>query len=413
MNSPQLLLIILDRKIPTLSLREEIRGLKPSDWEQILLDADNYGVTYILNDRLQNLGTSEFVPEEILKRLKASNLMTAGRNMKMLHHAAIILRAFREQNLDVIVLKGIYLIEEVYQSIGMRIFGDLDLLIRKKDLQTAEKIMKELGYELSTWYDPEDPNQDIKHLPPMFKPNAPPVELHWSILQEDSPFDIDIDGLWERAVPANISDVEVLALGYEDLILHLCMHLTYQHRVRGGLRNLYDIVQVIEKYEDQIDWDKLVWIAKSWKVEKVIWLTFNLMDEILGFKVPNSILDQLLADAVDSDIIAQARSQLLFNRADAVLMTPDLADLSSLDGLFPKIRLVLSRIFLPRRVMARLYNIPPNSVKIYSYYGVRLKELYRHYSPSAWQLLKKDQKVLAGAENEHVRGGLIGWMEKR
>ena len=93
--------------------------------------------------------------------------------------------------IEVIVLKGLYLVEHIYPSIGLRTFGDLDLLVRKERLADALVVMQGLGYKLSTWYDPREANTDIKHLPPLEKVDAPTVEMHWTILEEDEPFSID------------------------------------------------------------------------------------------------------------------------------------------------------------------------------------------------------------------------------
>jgi hypothetical protein len=413
MNYRQSLLEILNKNIPASTVNELVSEFESNDWEQILLEADKQGLKLILLDRLKRQGVLQFVPDKSLKVLKEANLFVAARNMRILHHAGGILQAFNEHNLNVIVLKGIYLIEAVYRSIGMREFGDLDLLIPKKDLQKAVNIMKGLGYQLTTWYDEKDPNRDIKHIPPMIKQNAPTVELHWSILEEAAPFNIDVEGIWERAIPTRIADIEVLSLSYEDLILHLCIHQTYQHRLIGSLRNYIDIVKVIEKFDGQINWEKLIHIAKSWGVDRVIWITFNLLDDILGVRLPKSVKDQLLSDPIDLITVAQAKT-LLFSYPDGmIIVTPDLAKLSSSDGFLSKIKLILSRIFLPRRVMARLYNISPNSFNVYYYYIVRFKKLYKHYGTSAWRLLNKDASLLSSAENEQMRGSLIDWMGKR
>jgi len=53
--------------------------------------------------------------------------------MLMLREAGLILRKLRGLGLEVIVLKGLYLVENVYQDISLRVFGDLHLLLRKSD----------------------------------------------------------------------------------------------------------------------------------------------------------------------------------------------------------------------------------------------------------------------------------------
>jgi len=141
------------------------------------------------------------------RKLRAETLQATARNMFMLHHAGIMLKALRERGLDVIALKGLYLIEAVYPNIGARTFDDLDLLLKRTDLPAALEVMRGLGYALSTWYDPADPNRDIKHLPPLMKDGAPIVELHWTILEEEEPFHIHVEGLWARSQPVEIAGV--------------------------------------------------------------------------------------------------------------------------------------------------------------------------------------------------------------
>jgi hypothetical protein len=60
--------------------------------------------------------------------------------------------------------------------------------------------------------------------------------------------------LWEKAEPARVAEVEVLVLGPEDTILHLCLHAAYHHAFDWGVRYLLDLTQVIEHFESGIDW---------------------------------------------------------------------------------------------------------------------------------------------------------------
>jgi len=77
-----------------------------------------------------------------------------------------------------------------------------------------------------------------------------------------------------------------------------------------------------------------------------------------------------------------------------------------------KVRLVLSRIFLPRRLMAMQYNVDPRSLKVYGYYAVRLRDLLRLHGRSGWGMLRGDEAVLAGVDREETSGRLEGWMER-
>ena len=294
-----------------------------------------------------------------------------------------------------IALKGVYLVEAVYANIGLRTFSDLDFLVRKNELSTVLSLMQELGYRVSTYYDPQDANLDTKHIPPMEKEGGPIVEMHWGILEENEPFEINMDGIWQGAIPARVAGVDVLALDNEDLLLHLCIHFTYQHRLRAGLKYLVDIAEVLHKFKEEVDWQKLVSTAAAWGAQRVVWLTFSLLDEILGTTVPREVLDQLIPQAVDPGILQQAIFQVLpAGKGMQGSLTPDLVTLAGTHGIFARFRLIWSRIFLPRRVIARLYNISPDSFKIYGYYFVRFSELYRVYCRSIWRLFKREEHAI-------------------
>jgi len=70
----------------------------------------------------------------------------------------------------------------------------------------------------------------------------------------------------------------------------------------------------------------------------------------------------------------------------------------------------LRRVFIPRRVMAREYNVDPRSLKLYLYYPVRLARLLREYRGSAAGLLRGESAALASARRESARGDLQEWL---
>lgn len=397
------LLTILNRNTV---IEEYLASLSREDWEAIEAAAHVQGLTLLLHDRLA--GATPFVPGAVHVNLHSAYLKATARNMVMLHHAAAMLKALRGRGLEVIVLKGLYLAETVHAGIGSRIFDDIDLLLHRSDLPTALEEMQRMGYELSTWYDPSDPNPDLKHIPPLVKQDAPIVELHWTILEEEEPFTIDVEGLWARSVPADIAGVDARRLRVEDLILHLSLHLTYQHRLAAGVRNMYDIDAVIRK--GGVDWTCLLTTTREWGAERVVWLTLRLLQSIAGTTLPVEVLAGLLPVQPDPQVVEEARRQLLHHRTGEVAVTPDLAALGQVTGFCGKVRLVFGRVFIPRRILAREYNVYPKSLKIYLYYFVRLARLVRSYRSQARGLLREEAGAMESAQREQARGELNRWL---
>lgn len=388
------------------SLEELVSSLSPQDWVEIEAAARGQGLTLLTYDRLSRVNS--LVPTAVQGRLRDAYLKATARNMVMLHHGGAVLNALCDRGLEVIVLKGLYLAEAVYKGIGLRTFDDIDLLLHRSDLPAALEVMRGMGYELSTWYDPDDPNRDIKHVPPLMKKGAPIVELHWTILEEDEPFAIGVEGMWARSVTAEIAGVKVQGLSAEDLLLHLNLHLTYQHRLAAGVRNLYDIDAVIR--QSGVDWTRLVTTAREWDAERVTWLTLRLLQEIAGTPLPCEVLERLLLETPDLAIVEEARRQLLERGSGGVTLTPDLAALGETKDMLGKLRLVFSRVFIPKRVLAREYNVNPHSMKIYLYYFTRFARLMRSYRGSAESLLQGEKDAGAAAQREQARGELNKWL---
>jgi len=397
------------------ALNEKLNKLSDEDWERILHVTTKQGVPLVLFDRLRKLDDTVRIPQFAQARLLETYHRSLAKNMRMMHHAKLILNLLRNHHIDVIALKGIYLVESIYGNIGLRTFFDLDLMVRKIDLHHAMAVMKDDGYVLSTYYDMEDDNQDIKHIPAIKKGKGPYVELHWGLLEENVPFEIDLSGVWQRAIPVNVCGEDVLALSNEDLILHLCIHFTYQHHMDIGLKALYDIALVIQKCQNQINWNRIVSISKLWGVEKVIWLTFSLLGRILNVYIPKAVLKNLLPRDTQHHILALAINQLktYAHIEEKIDVTPDLVNLYSRKNLFVKIKLTLNRVFIPKRIMARAYNLSPSSIKIYFYYFIRFKELLIHYAPTILKISQKDEEALATVKSEQIKGELIDWYRNR
>ena len=404
------LLYLLNKNKSLNSLPDKIANLSPEDWEILLKQAKQRDLSLLLYDHLHSIEDFEVVPQAVIRQLYNIYLAASARNAVMLHHAGKILQALRNNNIQVIVLKGLYLIESIYKSIGLRTFVDLDILVHKDDIPLSLSIMQSMGFTLSTYFDPAVLLTDIKHVPPLIKENGPCVEVHWGILEENEPFNINIDGIWQRAVPVRSADIDTLAMCTEDLILHLCLHYTYQHRLRAGLKFLFDIAEVITLRADQINWHKLISTAKDWKVERVLRLSLQLCERITGVQVLDEVKTTLQNIAVDESLLDTALRQTLTLGIEHVNMTPDVVAFTNAPGVIGKLKRLLQRVFVSRIVLARIYNQNPKSPVIFLYYFVRFYDLYRIYASSSWRLLHGEKSMRKSFQLEQDSLSLRDWM---
>jgi hypothetical protein len=388
-----------------------LNALDHDGWEQLLTFCRMQGIRPLFSSRLELLNGQVSLPAFVSEELHQASLKTASRNMLVLHYAERALKAFQEADVPLIALKGIYLIETVYHEISSRSFNDIDLMVQKKDIQQAISILEGLGFHLTTYFSIDDPNVDIKHVPPMVDAVGLFIELHWTILEEESPFDIDINDLWVDTRRASIVGVDILSLSPENLLLHLCLHIGYQHRFNTGLRGLWDIALVLDHFE--MDWHKVVKNARAWGVERVAWLTLTMTMEILGADVPEAVMADLRPDDVDERMLSQARKQILVKDETAsVNLTPDLAALAKEKGIIRRMKVLWSRVFLPRRVLARLYDVKPTSPRMIGCYFRRFGELVRAYGLTIIRIFRKEEPVMKGATEKEAVEKLRQWLGK-
>ena len=386
--------------------------LSDSDWKNFLRFVNQHGLTPVVFDRLTQYKTHLSPPDDIFAAMQKIYLSTAVKNTQLLNEAKRFLSASRDSGLPVIGLKGIFLVENVFGNIALRVMSDMDFLVQRKDVPAAQNVLKTLGYEQRTYFDSEDPNTDAKHASPMVNPYGCYAEIHWSIVDDEWPFNIDTDGLWERAVPAKIAGLDVLSLSIEDLILHLCIHYTYQHLLKeGGLRGLFDLLAVMETYQNEIDWRLLAERANQWGVGRIVALTFQLVSELFCQKIPSGDLENLNFEPVPSDLLSAAKDQIIPIQEVNIPITYSLISFFSKTGLISKLKLFFQRIFLPKAIMARYYNVSPTSIKVYLLYPVRWYYLFLKYGKTVWKILFKQETESSVAGYVQTNQRLLTWME--
>lgn len=409
-NSLTVLLRLLSPNSAPQEAFERMSQLTPEQWEALVAEADRQGVALLLFTLLVNLNKSLGLEIPQKEKLHPTYLTITAKNMLTLHDAGIVFTALRKAGIPAAGLKGIYLLEHVYPDIAARSMNDIDILLRKRDLPKCLEVMQELGYKANTYFNLADKNIDTKHVPPMQKMGGVMVEVHWTLLEEDEPFTIDADAIWERTVPVKIAGVDAFALGVEDLILHLCLHLTYQHYLNLGLRGLMDIALVIHKFRAEIDWPKMVLIAKSWGAERVTALTLKLVETQLNISIPAEVFSSLVPAGIEPSLLEDARRQLLERVWFEDRFTPDLVEMSASKNLFSKVRIGLQRVFIPRLALARIYNVPPNSPRIMGLYWVRLKYLIQNYGKTVVRLKRGKPEVEPARQKAEISNSLHEWM---
>ena len=407
MNRYQQVILFCLRDELTEEYRSEILSLTESDWHEVIQAADVFGVTQLIAANVQRHRLD--LPQAVAASLMASLKNNTARNLNFLVEFQKIARAVQARNIPLMPLKGMYLATNLYNNIGERLTSDIDLLFPLTNLKDAvEAIETETGYHSYRPYDLDTEQRKLHHLPAYIKPNAPPLEIHWTILNPRFHPRFDLQGIWERSIPAKVSGVDVHTLSPNDLLIYLCAHIAYQHMFMGALRSLYDIKLAIKHFSDQLDWAVIRKRAIEWELLNSVYLTLRITDDLLGCGLPRSVLPSLKTPDYTASLLETARTRVFENLDIAPTVTAVWARQSFRQRLIGSWK----RVAIPPSELAGRYRLHPNSRLVYLYYFVRIKDLFLFHGRNVLDILwgGKKQTEFAQSDSELIK--YLNWWDE-
>ena len=127
-----------------------------------------------------NKGLEKYFDDDFIEYLKNIFEINKNRNNKLLKELFEIEKIFKSEKINYTITKGAFLIKNKYFSdVGERMIGDIDILIKKKDLKNAYRILKKKNYNSDFTYK----LWKTKHLPRLInEKNIFALELHEEVV---------------------------------------------------------------------------------------------------------------------------------------------------------------------------------------------------------------------------------------
>jgi hypothetical protein len=205
------------------------------------LNVDSY-ILEVLGPRQQRLGPGA---SRWLADLRQRVFAVAVDNLRRDEELREALARLDGEGIPFILLKGSSLRVE-RPGLAGRFQCDVDVLLRRGDLERAEAILRELGFVLDESYlDRGHLLTDHFHLG--YQRRGAAVELHWDV-DAISPAGF-ADRLWERSHAVEFDGRTFRVLAPEHQLLVGCVHLS-RHAFVGGLRWLADLKLLLPAPED-------------------------------------------------------------------------------------------------------------------------------------------------------------------
>ena len=225
-----------------------------TDWPAFALAAESHGLGPLVYSHLEAAGPG--VPLAARRAFQGLCLRHGRQNELRLRALREILIAFEAAGVSALVLKGAALANLIYARPGLRPMGDLDLLVRRRDLDGARQVLRYLDFVTAGTDGDSLPDKhdlltkDVKGL-------RVRVELHHRLFPEKIERPTVLDVRSRSLVPFTLDGLTAHTLDADSLLCHLCQHLVFHADVFTRLRLIWiaDIARLAESFLDRIDWE--------------------------------------------------------------------------------------------------------------------------------------------------------------
>lgn len=244
-----------------------------------------------------------------LSRLKAAHNLNALRNIYLADALKRLLAALDNAGIAALSFKGPLLAKIAFGDLALRVFSDLDILVRERDVPRSADLLRNLGYAAET-YDAEAFRSGFfDAVEGGFRNRQGPVlvDLHWRLSPGSYPFGPDGEEVWERSVREELDGVELRTLAHDDLLLYLCVHAS--RHGWASLKHVCDVAHLVRA--GNLDWEAVIARAGRTRCLRMLRTGLLLASDLLGTPVPPDVIAAARSDRGAASLAASLGVGLL------------------------------------------------------------------------------------------------------
>src|SRR6202521_3726679 len=283
--------------------RQRLRGsLRSVDWPRLLTLAEEHGVAGHLAASLRGLG-EDLIPPEIRQALADRRRAQAFFTLRLTAELFRILNRFTSEGIGALVVKGPVLAVQASGDPTMRAYGDLDLLVRQRDIRRATELMIAAGYEAAVPLSAIDAGK----IPGQYLFSQPQlkllVELHNDLTLRYFPRRLPLEAFFARQIRVPLDAHEAPALSVVDELVLICVHGAKHFWER--LMWIADVAALVSR-QTGIDWQRVADSAKAVGAERMVHTGLRLASDLLPARLPDKVQAMVEADAMAARLAEQS-----------------------------------------------------------------------------------------------------------
>ena len=236
--------------------------------------------------------------QALLEGQRAQDFVT----LRMTGELFRVLDQFASAGIAALVVKGPVLAVRAYGDPAMRSYGDLDLLVRQRDIRRASELMMAAGFTAAVPLAAIDAGK----IPGQYlfsKPGSNLLfELHNELTLRYFPRRLPIEKLFEQQVRVPLDSREVAALSLEDELVLICVH---------GAKHLWerlmwiaDVAALVSR-QVKLDWARAIFSAEEVGAGRMLRVGLQLSAALLKLRVPNRVWALVRSDKEAASLTRQ------------------------------------------------------------------------------------------------------------
>jgi len=344
---------------------------KDIDWNEVVEIAKTHGLLSYLYKNLKKT-CSNLVPGEIFAELKNYYFANSARNLALCVKLIGIINLFKESNITAVPFKGPVLAETVYGEIGFRSFIDLDILVSREDAVQARNLLIENGFSLTA----EIPENQIERYldcenfftlyDKSWKIN---IDLHWEITGRYSLKPIYLESIYNRLEKVKLVDQDVFSLGFEDLLIYLCIHGS--SHCWEKLELICSVAEIVKSGKID-DWAALEKKAGRLRCRKMLYAGLGLAEDLFEVNLPEGVEKRIRKTWFMNTLKKQIHNKLFYGKipfSEKLSWRFSFFHFFIRDSLFDAVKYSLRMFFRP--TIREWINYPLPSKFLFLYYILR------------------------------------------
>lgn len=299
---------------PWASLNLEDFKTQEIDWDYLLGEMLHHGLFLIIYPVLKGSG-NHLLPESVKTKYTRTAHSFTTKSMRLSAELIRVCDALAACRIPNVPFKGPTLSQNIYGKTDLRIFGDLDVLVRKDDVEGALRCLAEIGFSPLLRFDKDQLQKYLRYEDDLQLTNAAGtlLEMHWETTGRYAEKPVDYEYLEPRLVSLEFHGRTVAQFGTEDLLVYLCLH---------GARHCWERLEWLASVAKLLAGDAIaeygtvLEIAEKIGCRRIVLHSLHLAGEVFSIRLPAIVQKSISKDVVLSRLPENSfKKSFLFHRS--------------------------------------------------------------------------------------------------